>query len=134
MLTNIENRLEELFEQIEMMPPEKVELAEKVNFSLWEHPGRSYSLQVVILSVGEGERTTYATKGRETRSTEVTSRGKSKTGFRKGQSWPQEKGNLLITFILYDHYMRAGSSLDQEFKRDHYKLQLELNAFHLDWS
>ncbi|XP_028414422.1 cilia- and flagella-associated protein 100-like [Dendronephthya gigantea] len=29
MLTNIENRLEELFEQIEMMPPEKVELAEK---------------------------------------------------------------------------------------------------------
>jgi hypothetical protein len=32
MLTNIENRLEELFEQIEMMPPEKVEMAEKV---LW---------------------------------------------------------------------------------------------------
>lgn len=30
MLTNIENRLEELFEQIEMMPPEKVEMAEKV--------------------------------------------------------------------------------------------------------
>ena len=30
MLTNIENRLEELFEQIEMMPPERVELAEKV--------------------------------------------------------------------------------------------------------
>lgn len=29
MLTNIENRLEELFEMIEMMPPEKVELAEK---------------------------------------------------------------------------------------------------------
>lgn len=29
MLTNIENRLEELFEQIEMMPPEKVEMAEK---------------------------------------------------------------------------------------------------------
>ena len=30
MLTNIENRLEELFEMIEMMPPDKVELAEKV--------------------------------------------------------------------------------------------------------
>ena len=30
MLTNIENRLEELFEQIEMMPPDKVEMAEKV--------------------------------------------------------------------------------------------------------
>ncbi|XP_070559221.1 cilia- and flagella-associated protein 100-like isoform X2 [Ptychodera flava] len=29
MLTNIENRLEELFEQIEMMPPERVEAAEK---------------------------------------------------------------------------------------------------------
>lgn len=29
MLTNIENRLEELFEQIEMMPPERVEMAEK---------------------------------------------------------------------------------------------------------
>ena len=32
MLTNIENRLEELFEQIEMMPPDKVEMAEKVEF------------------------------------------------------------------------------------------------------
>ena len=31
MLTNIENRLEELFEHIEMMPTEKVELAEKVH-------------------------------------------------------------------------------------------------------
>ena len=30
MLTNIENRLEELFESIETMPPEKVEAAEKV--------------------------------------------------------------------------------------------------------
>ena len=30
MLTNIENRLEELFEQIETMPQEKVEAAEKV--------------------------------------------------------------------------------------------------------
>lgn len=30
MLTNIENRLEELFEQIEMMPSDKVEAAEKV--------------------------------------------------------------------------------------------------------
>ena len=29
MLTNIENRLEELFEHIEMMPQEKVEMAEK---------------------------------------------------------------------------------------------------------
>jgi len=29
MLTNIENRLEELFEMIELMPPDKVELAEK---------------------------------------------------------------------------------------------------------
>ncbi|XP_032241554.2 cilia- and flagella-associated protein 100 [Nematostella vectensis] len=29
MLTNIENRLEELFEQIEIMPPERVEMAEK---------------------------------------------------------------------------------------------------------
>ena len=31
MLTNIENRLEELFEEIENLPPEKVEAAEKVN-------------------------------------------------------------------------------------------------------
>ena len=30
MLVNIENRLEELFEQIEMMPQDKVEAAEKV--------------------------------------------------------------------------------------------------------
>ena len=30
MLTNIENRLEELFEMIEMMPQDKVEAAEKV--------------------------------------------------------------------------------------------------------
>ena len=30
MLTNIENRLENLFEQIEMMPQDKVEAAEKV--------------------------------------------------------------------------------------------------------
>lgn len=32
MLTNIENRLEELFQRIEQMPPEKVEEAEKVKF------------------------------------------------------------------------------------------------------
>ena len=31
MLVNIENRLEELFEQIEMMPQDKVEAAEKVS-------------------------------------------------------------------------------------------------------
>ena len=31
MLTNIENRLEELFEEIESLPPEKVEAAEKVS-------------------------------------------------------------------------------------------------------
>jgi len=31
MLTNVENRLEQLFEMIELMPPEKVEQAEKVN-------------------------------------------------------------------------------------------------------
>lgn len=31
MLTSIENCLEDLFEQIEMMPQEKVEAAEKVN-------------------------------------------------------------------------------------------------------
>ena len=31
MLTNIENRLEELFEMIEMMPQDKVEAAEKVS-------------------------------------------------------------------------------------------------------
>ena len=30
MLTNIENRLEDLFEQIEAMPPDRVEMAEKV--------------------------------------------------------------------------------------------------------
>ena len=30
MLTNIENRLEELFEEIELLPQEKVEAAEKV--------------------------------------------------------------------------------------------------------
>jgi len=31
MLTNIENRLEELFQQIELLPPDKVEAAEKVS-------------------------------------------------------------------------------------------------------
>ena len=35
MLTNIENRLEELFEMIEMMPPEKVEAAEKAKDKVW---------------------------------------------------------------------------------------------------
>ncbi len=35
MLTNIENRLEELFESIETMPPEKVEAAEKVSHNLY---------------------------------------------------------------------------------------------------
>ena len=30
MLTNIENRLEELFEQIDMLPPDRVEIAKKV--------------------------------------------------------------------------------------------------------
>lgn len=30
MLTNIENRLEDLFQQIEVMPRDRVELAEKV--------------------------------------------------------------------------------------------------------
>ena len=34
MLTNIENRLEELFQMIEMMPQEKVEAAEKVRVIL----------------------------------------------------------------------------------------------------
>jgi len=37
MLTNIENRLEELFEQIEMMPADKVEAAEKVS-TQWCNP------------------------------------------------------------------------------------------------
>jgi len=31
MLTNVENKLEQLFEIIESMPPDKVEQAEKVN-------------------------------------------------------------------------------------------------------
>jgi len=35
MLTNIENRLEELFEQIEMLPADKVEAAEKVTLGLF---------------------------------------------------------------------------------------------------
>jgi len=35
MLTNIENRLEELFEEIESLPPEKVEAAEKVSTFSW---------------------------------------------------------------------------------------------------
>ena len=35
MLTNIENKLEQLFESIEMMPPDKVEQAEKVCFGLF---------------------------------------------------------------------------------------------------
>lgn len=34
MLTNIENRLEELFEQIEVMPPDRVEMAEKVRATI----------------------------------------------------------------------------------------------------
>ena len=36
MLVNIENRLEELFEQIEMMPQDKVEAAEKVGHFISE--------------------------------------------------------------------------------------------------
>ena len=36
MLTNIENRLEELFEMIETMPQDKVEAAEKVRVWLWK--------------------------------------------------------------------------------------------------
>ena len=40
MLTNIENRLEELFEQIEVMPPDRVEMAEKVR---WEKLQNSVS-------------------------------------------------------------------------------------------
>jgi len=35
MLTNIENRLEELFQQIELLPPDKVEAAEKVKVCQW---------------------------------------------------------------------------------------------------
>jgi hypothetical protein len=31
MLTSIENRMEELLEQIDMLPPEKVQAAEKVS-------------------------------------------------------------------------------------------------------
>ena len=50
MLTNIENRLEELFEQIEMMPQEKVEAAEKVghnsNKSVTMHLYLSFSFHI----------------------------------------------------------------------------------------
>lgn len=42
MLTNIENRLEELFEQIEMMPTEKVEAAEKVSSHNSEKGGQQW--------------------------------------------------------------------------------------------
>ena len=35
MLTNIENRLEELFETIETMPADKVEAAERVSVRCW---------------------------------------------------------------------------------------------------
>ena len=38
MLTNIENRLEELFEQIEVMPPDRVEMAEKVRWEKLQNP------------------------------------------------------------------------------------------------
>ena len=38
MLTNIENRLEELFEQIEVMPPDRVEMAEKVRSEKLQNP------------------------------------------------------------------------------------------------
>lgn len=43
MLTNIENRLEELFEQIEMMPPERVEMAEKVLNTTAMVSGRTFN-------------------------------------------------------------------------------------------
>jgi len=43
MLTNIENRLEELFEQIEMMPPERVEMAEKVLNTTAMVSGRNFN-------------------------------------------------------------------------------------------
>ena len=36
MLTNIENRLEDLFEQIEVMPPDRVEMAEKVTIGCFQ--------------------------------------------------------------------------------------------------
>ena len=65
MLTNIENRLEELFEQIEIMPPERVEMAEKVRYMQkgflsidkkrlltqdWNSIGSCYVVLVLVLS------------------------------------------------------------------------------------
>ena len=45
MLTNIENRLEELFEQIEVMPPDRVEMAEKVRWEKLQNPVSNNKLQ-----------------------------------------------------------------------------------------
>lgn len=42
MLTNIENKLEELFQKIESMPPDKVEEAEKVRLYLIEKQSEKY--------------------------------------------------------------------------------------------
>lgn len=63
MLTNIENKLENLFEAIEQMPPEKVEQAEKVRSDLADY------------IIAERQGTTTAPERRETRGTEDTARG-----------------------------------------------------------
>jgi len=55
MLTNVENRLEQLFEMIELMPPDKVEQAEKViinnnNNSSSSSSGSNYIIIIIIIN------------------------------------------------------------------------------------
>lgn len=52
MLTNIENRLEELFEQIERLPPDRVELAKKVFSDCLYKIGPKMSLAFTCSSCG----------------------------------------------------------------------------------
>ena len=52
MLTNIENRLEELFEQIEMMPQDRVEAAEKVSAVHFNHITVIKYFSSLLLEIG----------------------------------------------------------------------------------
>jgi hypothetical protein len=57
MLTNIENRLEELFEQIEMLPPDKVEAAEKV---VYDYAFNDFCFTCQIIVMSQSLRTVYS--------------------------------------------------------------------------
>ena len=70
MLTSIENRLEELFEQLDMLPAEKVEAAEKVNFGV-----PPFRLCLAIFFAGERKGEATSCVGEEERRGKVIERG-----------------------------------------------------------